>query len=327
MDYVSIIKKAAAITWRHKVLWILGILLALSSASGGGNTFTYAFNSNDVSMAFPALDRLPRVAPVVLTSVLLLICGVGLVLVVVLTVVQYVARTGLYRATDATAESGVAPTWRAGLRLGWDRRAARMFLLDLVVGIVGSLAALLLLALGAAPLLLLLFDSEALRAIGVAATVGLEIFVVLLLILAGVIVSVLLQFWRRAIVLADRSVGEALAMGVRLARRKAGDVAVFWLLMAAIGVVFALALIPVLLAAGAVGLAIGGGLGYAVYWLTDSVGWALLFGLPLLLLIVAIPSLVLQGIYLVFDASAWTLAYRAVSAGAQPMVDAPSTAD
>lgn len=325
MDYVSIIKRAAAITWRHKVLWVLGILLALSSGSGSGNPFTYTFNGDGAGMLPPGFDRWTMPDPALIAGALLLVCGVGLVLTVVLVIVQYVARTGLYRATDAIAETGVAPTWRAGLRLGWSQRAVRMFLLDLVVGIVVFLAALLLLALGATPLLLLIFDNEVLRVIGIAATVGLEVLVIMLIVVAAIIVSVLQQFWRREIALANRSVGQALTVGTQLARRKVGDVTVFWLLMAAIGLGLGLVLIPVILAAGAAGLVVGGGLGYALYSLTDSVAGAVLVGLPLFLLIVVVPLLVLQGIYLVFEASAWTLVYRDVAAGAQQATAALTT--
>jgi hypothetical protein len=72
----------------------------------------------------------------------------------------------------------------------------------------------------------------------------------------------------------------------------------------------------------ALGLAVGGGLGYAVYALFDSVGWAVLLGLPLFLLIVVLPLLILQGIYLVFESSAWTLVYRDLAAqgGARDLV-------
>ncbi|MEI2691231.1 MAG: hypothetical protein V9H69_16610 [Anaerolineae bacterium] len=41
MNYTDIIQRAARLTWRYKVLWILGILLALSGGSGGSTTLTY----------------------------------------------------------------------------------------------------------------------------------------------------------------------------------------------------------------------------------------------------------------------------------------------
>ena len=36
MNYGDLLKRAARITWRYKVLWIFGILLALTAGGGGG---------------------------------------------------------------------------------------------------------------------------------------------------------------------------------------------------------------------------------------------------------------------------------------------------
>jgi len=312
MNYTDIIKRAARLTWRYKVLWILGILLALSGGSGG-NSITYTFNGNNGGMGGMVPPMFPNwnfPDPGVIAGFVLLCCCLLAALVVVLTIVQYVARTGLYRAVDQIEATGAAPTWRAGLRLGWNNRALRMFLLDLIVGIAVFLAAMLLLLVGAAPLLLLIFDNQALRIFGIAATIGLELVVLLMIMAAAVIISVLQQFWRRQIALADRSVGEALSLGTEMVRRKAGDVAILWLLMAVIGILFGIVLIPLIIGLSLLGGGIGAALGYGTYALTNSVGWALLAGLPIFILILGVPLLIAQGVYLVFESSAWTLAYR-----------------
>jgi hypothetical protein len=320
MNYSDIIKRAARLTWRYKVLWILGILLALSS-SGGGNSITYTFSGNNGGMSGMAPPMFPDWRfpdPGVIAGFLLLCCCLLVVLVAVLTIVQYVARTGLYRAVDQIEASGAAPTWREGLRLGWSNRAVRMFLLDLLVGIVAFMVIMGLLLLAASPLLLLLFDNQALSVIGVIATVALSLLMVLLTIALALVISVLQQFWRRQIALDDRTIGEALSLGTQMARRKAGDVAILWLLMAVIGVLFAIVLIPVMIGLIMLGAAIGGGLGLAVYSLFDSVGWAVLLGLPIFMVITVVPLIFVQGIYLVFESSAWTLAYRDLAGSSTP---------
>ena len=48
-------------------------------------------------------------------------------------------------------------------------------------------------------------------------------------------------------------------------------------------------------------------------------------GLPIFLLFFAVPLLIVQGIYLVFESSAWTLAYRNVAASAEPVAAVPAT--
>ena len=317
MNYTDIIQRAARLTWRYKVLWILGILLALSGGSGG-NTLTYTLNGNSGGM-FPTMGPLWNLPdPGVIAGFVLLCCCLLAALIVVMTIVQYVARTGLYRAVDQIEESGAGLTWRDGLRLGWSNRALRMFLLDLIVGIALFLAAMLLLLVGAAPLLLLIFDNQALRIFGIVATVGLELLMFFLIMAAAIVISVLQQFWRRQIALADRSVGEALSLGSDMARRKPGDVAIFWLLMAVFGFVVGIVLIPVFFGLIAVAAGIGFGLGYGTYALFDSFWLAVLVGAPFFLLIMGLPLLFLQGIFLVFESSAWTLAYRDLRPALEP---------
>lgn len=311
MNYMEIIKRAARITWRYKVLWILGILLALSGGGGGGGGGSgMNFGGNGGGMAPPVFPNWSMPDPGVIAGFVLLCCCLLLILIVILTIVQYVARTGLYRAVDQIEETSAAPTWREGLRLGWNNRAVRMFLLDLIVGIAIFLAAMLVLVVAAAPLLLLVFDNQVLRIFGIVATLSLELLMILMIVVAAIIISVLQQFWRRQIALNDRTIGEALSLGTEMARRKAGDVAVFWLLMAVIGIAFAIVLIPVVIGLSLVGGGLGFGLGYAVYALTNSIGWAVLAGLPIFLVILGIPLLLVQGVYLVFESSAWTLVYR-----------------
>ncbi len=312
MNYTDFIKRAARLTWRYKVLWILGILLALSGGGGGsGSGMNFSSGGNGGSgMMPPEFFAWNPPDPGLIAGFVLLCCSLLLVLIVVLTIVQYVARTGLYRAVDQIEETSAAPTWRNGLRLGWNNRAFRMFLLDLIVGIAIFLVVMALVLLALSPLLLLLFENDVLSIFGGVATAGLMLLAILLIIVLAVVISVLQQFWRRQIALDDRTIGEALSLGTQMARRKAGDVAIFWLLMAVVGILFAVVLIPVVIGLSLLGGAIGFGLGYAVYSLTNSPGWAVLAGLPIFLVILSIPLLLVQGVYLVFESSAWTLVYR-----------------
>ena len=310
MDYGALIGRAWQITWRYKVLWIFGILLALT-VSGGGTVGSGGGNSGGSSAAMGSAAFAP-----ILATFLVLCCCALLFFIVVAVIVQYVARTALYRGVDQIEEAGVGPTWREGFRLGWSNRAFRMFLLDLIIGVVFVFAAMLLIGLGALPLLLLIFDNEAARIIGVVATVGLEMMVFFGLMVAGVLISIGGQFWRREIALANRDIGAALSSGVALARNSAGNVGVMWVILTAIGLGFGLVTAMVFFALGIMAFGAGGGLGYAVYALTDSPALAFLVGLPIFLLITVIPMAIVRGIYLVFDSSAWTLVYREVAESA-----------
>ena len=115
----------------------------------------------------------------IISGLILVCCCIFLIAIVIGTIVHYVARAALYRSVDQIEETGVAPKWREGFRLGWSNRSFRMWLLDLIVGIPFFIAAMLLLLLGATPLLLLAVDSSAAKALGVIATIGLELLIML----------------------------------------------------------------------------------------------------------------------------------------------------
>ncbi len=308
MNYGALIGRAWQLTWRYKVLWIFGILLALAAGGGANSSGNGGGMWSVPSTMLGTEGFLP-----VLASFVVLCCCALFFLIIAAVVVQYVARTALYRSVDQIEETSVGPTWREGFRLGWSNRALRMFLLDLIVGVAFAIAALVVVAAGAMPLLLLIIDNTAIRVFAVLATLGLESLIMLGLVVVGVIVSVLGQFWRREIALADRSVGEAFSGGTALARLGGGNVGIMWLLLAAIGVVFGLVMAMVFFGLGILAFGAGGGLGYALYGLTNSPALAALVGVPIFLLIIMLPSAIIRGIYLVFDSSAWTLVYREVA--------------
>jgi hypothetical protein len=88
--------------------------------------------------------------------------------------------------------------------------------------------------------------------------------------------------------------------------------------MAVIGILFGIVLIPLIIGLSLLGGGIGAALGYGIYALTNSAGWAVLVGLPIFILILSVPLLIAQGVYLVFESSAWTLAYRDLASGSAP---------
>jgi hypothetical protein len=296
-------------------LWLFGILLALTSGSGGNVPQWRMSGREGRDLPIPGLDRLGlgRVDWQALAPVIVACCCAFLILTIIMIIVNYVARAALYRSVDQIEATAAAPTWKEGLRLGWNNRTFRLFLLDLIVWLPFMVVALLLLALGAAPLLLLLLDDPVAKALGVAATVGLEIVIVLALVVGGVILGIFGQFWSREIALADRSVGQALATGYALARRRVKDVAVLWLLLFAIGLGYGLAFLILLVVVLVLAAAVGGGIGLAIHALTQSVGWAVAVGLPFFLVILLVPTVFIQGLWLVFESTAWTLAYREIA--------------
>jgi len=327
MDQIAIVKRAWNIVWRYKVLWLFGILVALTSGGGGGGGGTgYRFDSSDFDR--PMYQDWPWLRDVIqperIAAFVVCCCCLLFLVVIASIIVQYVSRAALIRSVDQIEETGHAPTWREGLRLGWTNRSFRLWLLELIVGIVVGLGALVLLLLAASPLLLLLTEMDAGRITGIVLSVMLFLLVLLVLIVVAVVLSVLQEFWSREVLLADRGIGDALSSGYTLVRSRLRDVGGMWLVMVGIGFGFLLVMIPVVLAVFALSGGIGAGLGYLVHEATQSVPWAIGVGLPIFLIIMLVPLTLIGGLYKVFTSSAWTLVYREVTAPWRPKVTEPA---
>jgi hypothetical protein len=312
MKQTEIVKRALRLTLRYPVLWIFGILIALTSGGGWPNSSNYRFDRNEDWGAVTRIPGIERVSPGAWAGIAVFTCCLLLIVVVVTVILQYVSRTALYRLVDGTEETGEKPTWRQGFRLGWSNRAFRVFLLELIVGLLVGIGAIVLLALAASPLLLLLIDSPAARWTGIGLTVALELLVLLILLVAIIALYVLGQFWSREIVLGNRGIGAAFAGGYRLVRDRIKDVGLMWLLLFAIGFGWVLVLLPIALMVILVAAGLGMGVGVGVYGITHSAPWGVVAGLPVFMLVAVVPLTFLRGLYTVFDSSAWTLAYREV---------------
>jgi hypothetical protein len=310
MRQTDIVKRAFQLTFRYPVLWIFGILAALTSGRGGNSYYT--LNRNSVNLPAASVPGIGQIGPGVWITIALFCCFLLLVVIAASIIIQYVSRAALYRMVDRVEETGSKPTWREGFRLGWTNRTFRLFLLELLLFVAVAIAATILVALAASPLLLLLVHNAAIRTLGVGLAVALMLFVVLLLLVVALALSLLRQFWAREIVLADRGIGAAFASGYVLVRERFKDVGLMWLLLLAIGIGWFLVMLLVVLVVVLAAVAVGAGVGFSVYGITHSVGWAIVAGFPLFLAVMIVPLTFLGGLYQVFHSSAWTLAYREV---------------
>jgi hypothetical protein len=256
----------------------------------------------------------------------LLAIGIGLaflilVFIVAAAVARYMSETALIRMVDEHEETGEQRTVRQGFRLGWSRIAWRLFLIDLVIGVPVALAFILLFLLAAAPLFLWATKSTAAGALGTVLTIGLGLLVILLAIVVSVTLSVLMRFFRRVCVLEQRGVTESIGRGYFMVKQNVKDVAVLWLIMLGLGIGWGILMIPVTLVVLFLGAVLGGlpallagvlanlAFGGAVPWI---IGLAV--GIPLFILVVAVPLLFLGGLWEVFKSSVWTLTYRELRA-------------
>ncbi len=308
MDHVGILKNAFRTTLRYRALWVLGFIWALvgggnfggGGGGGGGNNFE----------GKPGNMNLPHFDPGLIFGLIMLLCCLALVVGIITAVVRYVVQAGVYRTLAEIETAGVRPTVRGGWRQGWHRRTWRLFGQNLLIGIPLVLAFILLFLLAASPLLLLASDNDAAKVLGVALTVLLALVVIAVFVVVVVVVGVLEQFWWREAVLGDRDAITAIRSAWRLARANLRDVVIMWLLMFGVGLLSGLLMIPIILFVIALVAALAGGPGWLIYKATESLGAALLWGIPVGFVLFVVPLAFVGGLYLIFQASVWNQVYR-----------------
>jgi hypothetical protein len=317
MDHIRILKRAFSITTAYRALWVFGILLALTT--GGNFSGSSSGGDGGGNGEGPSIDW-PVISPEVLSSLIvagIIVLCIAAVLAVAAAIARYVSETALLRMVDQHEATGVKVGVRQGFRLGWSRVAFRLFLLDLVLGLTTLIAFLLLILVAASPLLVWLTDSTPLRILGSVLAGALGLIVIFAAIVTGIALSLLLQLWRRAVVLEDLGVNAAVRRGWQLLRQRLGDVVVMGLILFALGLAWSILLIPVfvlLLAVAAIGGGLPALLAYGIVGLMTqgAAPWiaAAVVGVPIFIVVMFIPLTVLSGWKQTFESSTWTLTYR-----------------
>jgi hypothetical protein len=317
MDHLKVLKRAWETTWNYRALWVFGIILALTTG-GGVNRGTSSFRGQDFSPGreLPTGELLSGV------SSILIAIGIGLACVIVILIIasvvaRYVSETSLIQMVDDYEETGEKRSVRQGFRLGWSRTAWRLFLINLLIGLPTALVFILLFALAFAPLLLWATESKVAGIIGTVATIGLFFLVLLLVIIAATVLSLLKHFFRRVCALEELGVIESIRQGYTVVRQHLKDVGIMWLIMVGLGIawmfvmffVTIVLLILALMLAGFPALLVGG---LASLIFEGAVPWILaaVVGMPIFILVMAVPGLFLGGLAEVFKSSVWTLTYR-----------------
>jgi hypothetical protein len=330
MDPLDILKRSFRITRTHRALWVFGILLALTAGGGG-------FNGSGLNYNLGGGNRRPSDAGILLPrtfdsgmtggilALIIGLCCLFLFLVVAAIIVRYVSETGIYRLVNDLEESGVRPTTRRGFRLGWNRRALRLFLVDLAVGIPFALATIIIFLLALSPLLLLLVGNTAAQVLGVIFMVILIFVALCVVIVAAVVVSLLSQFWHREVAIAGKGVLDAIRDGTALVRAHLGNAVVMYLFMIGVGIAWGIVMIPVFLVLAALALLVGGLPAFLIYQATQSLAVPVLLGLVVGLIVLVAPLVFAGGLYATYTTTAWTLAYRDLQARSRPAPVAPSS--
>jgi hypothetical protein len=311
MDLSSIINRAIHNVQTHRRLWWVGFIWALAGGGGGGSA-----GSGNAGLSFdsPGPNRRPDVFDRVDVEQLLAVLAVAIpfivLLVVVMTVVNYVLRSGSYQGLELIESQRWNPTVRGVWRLGWQRRTWRLLAGDLVVGIPLAIAIVLGLLLALSPLILLVADSAPLSVLAILMTVVTFLLWLGLTIAVSVVVGIASKLWARAAVVDDLSIVPALSAGFGATRLNLWTLIKATVVMFVLSIVYAVATVVAVLFAVAIALLVAGLPAYLFHQATGNLAGALLYAIPVGVLIVAVPAGFLQGLWLMFDTDVWSLIYR-----------------
>jgi hypothetical protein len=350
MDHATILKRAWHILWNYKVLWIFGIVLALTAAGWSGTGSSYSFSRGDfqgrqITVTTPeefrrelerSLDEFNQeladgfeelrdalgdgvdsstVDTLIAIGVAFLV--LALLLFIIGRVARYVSEAALIKMVDRYEASGNRLTFRQGLRLGWSRTAWRMFLISLTVDLPVLLVLGLLFILAFAPLFLWGTGVTSVGIVGTVGAIGLFFIWILVVIVVSVVLSLLKRFFYRACALENLGVVESIRHGYRVVRENLKDVGLMWLIMLGISIAWPILMIPVVLFAGLAALIVGGGTflilaGLSSLFTSGVTHWIIagVLAFPVLVLVFLAPLGFVGGLRETFVSSTWTLSYR-----------------
>jgi hypothetical protein len=347
----KILKRAWHILWNYRVLWIFGILLAMTGAGrgGGGNggSGNSGYQGSNGYQGFtqstnPTVQELNRwfmlnIEPLfvhpeqhIATFVWI---GVGLFLFILivnllLALVRYPTETAVIRMVDEYEQTGTKVGFRQGWKMGWNRRAFRMWVIDLVV----SLPVIVLLTVLGGLGLLIYFSvkngSQAAIATSIVATIGCAFLFIFAFIVLMVMLGLLRQFFVRAAALENNGIGDSFRKGWEMFKRNWKSAALMWLVMLGIGIAAGIVmliifflLIPAYIVLILPAVIVGAIPGLAVFGITSifasgPLAWILgiLAALPFFFTIVFAPLAFVSGLYSIFESNVWTLTYREMKA-------------
>ncbi len=346
----KILKRAWHIVWNYRVLWIFGILLAITAGGGGGGNSgsSYQFGgnrgNNPPSGPNPNFHPGPVLRefidwfnqnllplfehPEQYIATFIWIGVAFLLLILVLSVigslVRYPSETAVIRMVDEYEQSGSKVGFKQGWKLGWNRRAFRIWLIDLLIGLPIFLVVALMVALGMLVFISIGNGNQGTAVAGTIAAIGCAFLFIFIFIAFMVFISLLRQFFVRAAALEETSLKDAFRNGWATFKRNWKSAALMWLVMLGIGIGYGIAgvilfilLIPVylvlILPAALVAVIPGAiALGITSIFTSSFLIWivGILVALPFFFTVLFAPLTLVGGLYMIFESSVWTLTYR-----------------
>jgi hypothetical protein len=376
MNLNTNLKKAWQMLWSYRSLWLFGAVLALVGANiiypftwrdwANNDQWTRIKLSDSTTIQVPGVDMtidltapggFRIITPDVTTwsefndlvdqldldaSINLwpILIEVALILVVLLLfgmLARYVTETAMIRMVNETEEAGERLSFWEGLQRGFSFRAGRLFLLDLAIGILTTVAFIVLFGLATTPILLAIRSHEIILVTAGVGTFGLLVLAFYLWLAVSAVLSLVLQTIRRACVLEQQSLLVSIRQGVTLTKHHLKEIGPLWLvwmglrlLWIPLAVPILILFVPFLLLTIPLGTALGGMpaalvAGITSLFMDGATPWIMgaLVGLPIFIVVMISPILFVSGLVEIYKSSIWTLAYRDLKAMELP-VQAPT---
>ncbi len=302
MDYGRVLSRAWEITWRYRILWLFGFIMALASGGGSGG------GSNSVRIVLGD-GRGPAIGPIAAWLILLLVV-VLLVVALVVFVLGIIAHGALIDGARQVEESGVvsgSAAWSAGVRRFWPLLG--IDLLTLVAVIVLLLPMLVAIILGIAAVAT--GGREA--GIGGGLLICGGVCYLIPFVVAAILIGFVVVYARRACVLEDLNTVDAIKRGWEVFKRNVGHTLLVGVILMVINLIIGAVFVGGIFSLAAPGLAL---------WQTTrnpALTAVPLCGLGLILFLVALFVTTLLETY---RSVVWTLAYRALRARPEASVPA-----
>jgi hypothetical protein len=308
MDYLQILTRALAISWRHKYLWLLALFAGEAATIGlsfqTGSRSNGSFNNESGQAAWNQVTTWIGSHAALLWTVGITVALLG----VALFLLSAVANGALVKAGaehDAERRFGLRQAWSAGVHSFRPVLGLKFFAFIVFV----SLAILI----GGLVLMTVVFGTSG--AIGAGVATGLLAGILLLAAIPFFIVfPVAVVLGVRVIVLEGKGASDGLRTALKLIWRRRGRVALFWLLVNIAGFVASIAVGLALVVAAFPIVALTVAAYFAGGWL-PAVATGLALGTAWLIVVVTF-----AGGVKAFTSTCWTVAYTRLDLEAQPAV-------
>ena len=349
IDFRKILTRAWHILWNYKVLWIFGILLAItgggiSSGNRGGSSRTSSGNglSGINPNSWPFFQNLntwlqenivplflhpeQHIATWIWIGVALLL--LGLVVGVIFSILRYVSEAAVIRMVNEYEQTETKVTFKQGWRMGWSRAAFRMWLIDLLIGLLSLPFIIVLAGLGLAAYTTTKGGMNTFAVGSIVLSIACAFVFILAFVLLMILLGLLSNFFKRCAALENTDIRKSFRRGWKMFKRNWKNASLMWLILLGVGIVYSVAslivtvfLIPVFIVLALPGLVVAlvpalAAFGIASLFTSSPLTWiiALLVGAPFFLLVVGSPLLLIGGWAQIFSSAVWTLTYREMKA-------------